>query len=502
MATFNTKIKMKAINHIIIKNTLKYGLAALLVVLLSLGTSCKKYLEVDPTNVLAIKTYDDVKALMGSYLKSFVTMNHSLSGTTIPYKNNTAKMVFQFYSDDLDYERYLTNPFGRNNRAVFNNSLNWKEPTSSGIIWKEYYKNIGFFNTIMTELGRLEGISSDEYNLIAGEAKVLRARYLFKLMQYFAPYQVAELGLPINLDAEAVGSYDSNRKTQAETYDIIIKELNEVLNYSTAPKDGYSIYYDKKIINAILAQVHHYKGGSAAGVAGDYDLAIDHAQKAMEGRQLEGLDNYDPMSSANGTGFYKNQPSALMVHIYSTPSRGLQSIIGIPLFGATTIMYSTQQLYDLYADKDVRKAYFFDDAKGITKFEHPGSNGLDMNFIFRTAELHLIIAESYARKGDAAEAKNWYERFMKNRVRDYQYQGEDILSSIMTERRKEFCFEDDMRWLDLTRTQKGWQRKALDKTDNSMYTLADGDYRFCFPIPLEEELQYNKIKQNPGWGNL
>ncbi|WP_164126153.1 RagB/SusD family nutrient uptake outer membrane protein [Sphingobacterium luzhongxinii] len=493
---------MKTINHLIIKNKIKSGIGFLMIIILSLSTSCEKYLEVEPTNVLAIKTYDDVKALMGSYLKGFVTMNHTLAGTTIPYKNNTAKMVFQFYSDDLDYERYLTNPFGRNNRAIFNNSLNWQEPTSPGIIWKEYYKNIGFFNTILTELGRLKNISQDEYNLIAGEAKVLRARYLFKLMQYFAPYQVAELGLPINLDAEAVGNYESNRKTQAETYNIIIAELNEVLNYSTAPKDSYSIYYDKKIINAILAQVYHYKGGSAAGVSGDYDLAIAHAKKAMEGRQLETLDNYDPMSSSSGTGFYKDQPFALMVHVYSTPSKGLQSIIGIPMYGASTIMYSTQQLYELYDEKDIRKTYFFNDKKGITKFEHPDSYGLDMNFIFRIAELHLIIAESYARKGDATEAKSWYENFMKTRVQDYQYKGEDVLSAIMTERRKEFCFEDDMRWLDLTRTQKGWQRKALDKNDNSMYTLADGDHRFCFPIPLEEELQYNKIQQNPGWGNL
>lgn len=493
---------MKAVNHIIIKDKLKSGISFLIIILLSLGISCEKYLEVEPTNVLAVKTYDDVKALMGSYLKSFVTMSHSLNGTTIPYKNNTAKMVFQFYSDDLDYERYLSNPYGRNNRGLFNNSLNWQEPTSAGIIWKEYYKNIGFFNTIMTELDRLKGISQDEYNLIAGEAKVLRAQYLFKLMQYFAPYQVADLGLPVNLDAEAVGSYNSNRKTQAETYDIIIAELNEVLNYGTSPKEGYSIYYDKKIINAILAKVYHYKGGSAAGVNGDYDLAIAHAKKAMEGRQLEGLDNYDPMSSTTGRGFYKDQPSALMVHVYSASSRGLQSIIGIPDFGASTMQYSTQQLYDLYDEKDVRKDYFFNNIKGIIKFEHPSSYGLDMNFLFRIAELHLIIAESYSHKGDVVEAKNWYETFMKNRVWDYQYQGEDVLSSIMAERRKEFCFEDDMRWLDLTRTQKGWERKALDKTDNSMYTLTDGDYRFCFPIPLEEELQYNKIKQNPGWGDL
>ena len=29
-------------------------------------TSCEKYLEVKPSNILALKTYDDVKSLLGS----------------------------------------------------------------------------------------------------------------------------------------------------------------------------------------------------------------------------------------------------------------------------------------------------------------------------------------------------------------------------------------------------------------------------------------------------
>ena len=37
-------------------------------------TSCEKYLEVKPSNILALKTYDDVKSLLGSHLKLY-TMN-------------------------------------------------------------------------------------------------------------------------------------------------------------------------------------------------------------------------------------------------------------------------------------------------------------------------------------------------------------------------------------------------------------------------------------------
>ena len=34
-------------------------------------TSCEKYLEVKPSNILALKTYDDVKSLLGSNLKLY-----------------------------------------------------------------------------------------------------------------------------------------------------------------------------------------------------------------------------------------------------------------------------------------------------------------------------------------------------------------------------------------------------------------------------------------------
>ena len=121
---------------------------------------------------------------------------------------------------------------------------------------------------------------------------------------------------------------------------------------------------------------------------------------------------------------------------------------------------------------------------------------------FSYAEMHLIVAESYARKGDA-QAKTWLEDFQRCRIRDYAgYKGNDVLQEILDERRREFCYEYDMRWGDLIRTQKGWTRNSYKDEEAATYTLEDGDYRFCMPIPLNEELQYNNIEQNPGWGFL
>ena len=47
-------------------------------------TSCEKYLEVKPSNILALKTYDDVKSLLGSHLKLYTVTffsSHELART-------------------------------------------------------------------------------------------------------------------------------------------------------------------------------------------------------------------------------------------------------------------------------------------------------------------------------------------------------------------------------------------------------------------------------------
>lgn len=73
----------------------------------------------------------------------------------------------------------------------------------------------------------------------------------------------------------------------------------------------------------------------------------------------------------------------------------------------------------------------------------------------------------------------------------------------MNERRREFCLEYDMRWCDLIRIQKGWSRNSYQNPEEAVYTLEDNDFRFCFPIPLLEEMQENnQIEQNPGWSML
>lgn len=467
----------------------------ILFIVAGIFTSCEDYLEVDPTNVTVIKEYNDVKSLMGACLSEYTTSNE-INGVNSFYSATANYLTFTYYSGQLEDETYLDTYMGRNNRQLFYSSLQWYQPSLHKTLWKDLYESIGFYNTVIDELNNLENVTEDDANIILGEAKFLRAWNFFKLMQYFSPYDRDDLGIPVNLDANYVLTYDKSRRTQTEVYNIIISELEEILMYETKPTD-FNIFYDKQLINALLAQVYHFKGGSGAGETTDYDKAIEYANKAIEGETLTTYDGVAEMFNVEDNGIFKEHPTALLVsepfywRFYSVH----QSISGMPDYGMA--IYASERMINLFSADDIRSEWV--NASGeIYKFAN-----IDVDcpfFFFRIADLHLIIAESYARNGEEEKAKTYLEEFQSNRINNYTgYNGTDVLQEILNERKREFCYEYDMLWIEMVRTRKGFSRPAVDDEAVETYTLEDGDYRLTQPIPVHSELENNKIDQNPGW---
>lgn len=476
---------------------------------------CKKYLEVNPTNVRAVSTYEDVESMLGGYLRMFTAVStDAMAGVNIPWRSTNLYTFFDIYADDLDTDLFLVDRLGDDQNispeGLYLESLDWQNPTMPGTIWDLYYLNIGFLNTVIDETADVDATQVQK-DVVVMEAKFLRAWYLFKLMQYFSPYKENSLGLPYNFDSQAVGSYDRSRKTQTECYGTIIAELQQVLNCSTPPLKGYNIWYNKDFANALLAQVYHFKSGSGAADDDDYDNAIAHATAVLDKYPLPAKGYYEPMpgpdkvpAAATGMGVYTgltNQPA--LVTVYSPISGGYMHNYSTGIM--SNCLYPTEELYDLYGDDDVRRAFFFnpesDDkySRGIVKMGYGGYfTRLTFNF-FHLADMHLIVAECLARQNDPAAA-TWLEDFRRERYDNYTPWTGDVLEGILLERRKEFAFEYDMRWLDLRRNPKELTRNSYNNADMPTYTLTQDDFRWCMPIPVDKELQYNNIEQNPGWG--
>lgn len=477
-----------------------WALAALLVF-----SSCSDFLEVEPTNRLAVKTYEDVRKLMAGHLLAYKQDNDrvALSGVSRFMLDDQEWLLAHLYSDDYDFGRYLNNYAARNFQGFYLRSADWQNVETVEQVWRKYYTNIGFFNMILTELDKHPSTDQTLNEQVSGEARVLRAWQFFRLMQYFSPYKENAYGLPLNTDPDAVATYESKRYTQEENYKFIIDELEAVLAYTSTPSDGYNIFFDKRIVHGLLAQVYHYKGGSGAGKSSDYEKAIEHARALLSmGISYESFVTLpDASMGFDAFGIRKNKPYTPLSVLNNNTSIG-PAIYGDSFYG--TPQCASAELYSLFSDADKRKSAFLDSDRSIKKFNASFRYDYIQIEFFTGAEMQLIIAESLARLNKEADALTELNAFTATRYWWYQRPAsETVLQSILNERRREFCFEYCMRWMDLTRLQTGFSRTHVqDDQKERTYTIADGDYRFCYPIPPKGERSQSNVPQNPGWGDL
>ncbi|MCG8581667.1 MAG: RagB/SusD family nutrient uptake outer membrane protein [Bacteroidales bacterium] len=491
-----------------------------------ISTSCTDWVDVDPVNERVIKDMEGAKSAMALFLSSSVDPIRSgdvrKSKVEFLPAFNTTQQLCMLQSDEVDsdllpamsyivWSRYL---------QVFPQTIQWAHISGHKIIWEQCYDAIGYCNQILTELKYIEA-PEKEKQLIKGEAKVIRAINIFKVLQFFCVYDQDEYGIPLNLDSENVVEYAGARKSQTEVYQILIDELNEVLGYTAEKEYGYSIFYDKTIVHALLAQIYNFKGLSAAGQSDDWNHSITHASMVL-----------DKISLVTNPADYKsmffqkeavnildqNNKHALLVFYWGRKSGiSRNNMWGDPKSGAANNgIPVSQELASLYEEDDIR--YYKLDSppyeyNGAFVMHNPAYNRTFVSkypyerllsnhetyAMFRAEEMHLIIAEAYARMDMNTEAKQWLDTFKVAKNTSF-YSSGDLKEEVVHERRKEFIGEHEVRWLDMKRTGFSFSRNYNPGNAGDIsYELKADDYRYAFRIP-DNELSYNKsLTQNPKW---
>ena len=501
--------------------------------------SCEDFLEVDPVNEVVIKHVDDVKSTLGHYLFRIVEPFESREGSGRPYLNDqlfstdimfypdhSLNQLCMYQSDEVDSDLYPSMGYlvyGRTTSAAYEQGVKWELTESQERIWKKAYRAIGFFNSLLDELKHIEGDQYDK-EVAKGELLTLRAFHIFKLLQFFAPYTNNELGIPLNIDADKVADYEGSRWTHTEVYNLLIDDLTEVLSYESEPEHGYNIFYSRSVAHAILAQVYHYKGLSPAKASDDWSNARTHAEEVLKEQQLvsDRADYLPVYHNANKNVVEKDSPHALLVFYWGNKwIRSFMNYWGRPMYGHRMMngLPIADDLTNAYSDSDIRLlvgptppsnqrdytgAFIFKNTTtGLnfsTKYPYVSrERNYETLPLFRAEEMHLIVAEAYAREGNQAKASEFLSAF-KLAKNAGESQNTDVLDEILLERRKEFISEYDVRWLDMKRTGHSFSRNFVHPVDGEQtYTIEENDYRYSFRIP-DSELTYNrKLNQNPGW---
>ena len=374
--------------------------------------------------------------------------------------------------------------------------------------WNRIYKHINIANMILASIDE-QSTPKEEDELevmrIKGEAYFLRGAYYFILVNlYGKPYTKTgaknDLGVPIK-NTEYIEDKVYGRNTVEEVYAQVLADLGEAEKCleKTIHKSIYRATY------LLLSRVHLYMQ--------NWEMAESYAKKVLSKQ-----DDLRDLNMMEGIPFFLD--TTLPEVIFTMGMGGIRyTISGLP-----KDLGISDELYALYKDNDLRKSYFvkYNESGGYVEYVKGGTiadfsrTSLSANFLFRTAEAYLNLAEAMAYQGKEDDARKALNDLRVKRLSVGQYanseeSGADLIELIREERERELCLEGH-RWFDLRRymvCEKQPYTKTIRKSYTTfeyvswtnvpvqtvVYQLEENDAAYTLPIP-KEVLEYNTGMKN------
>ena len=317
--------------------------------------------------------------------------------------------------------------------------------------WNSIYKHINICNMVIADIDNQDDRNADGQlakRRIKGEAYFLRGAYYFTLANlYGKPYnpQTAhtDLAVPIKL-TEFIEDELFSRNTVEEVYEQAVSDLKQAEQLLEGTTRNSYYRANQTSVRLLLSRLYLYKQ--------DWKQAISYAQQVINAGDNK-LQDLNTMADGQ---FFLNPK--LPEVIFTMGNGGLRNSFAssAQTFGITRDFYS---IFD--EDNDLRKTYFIkwnttygypELVKGGAKSEITRS-ALSANFLFRTAEAYLNLAEAAAYNGDeqtARQAINTLRRARFSANADVTASGNELINTIRNERARELCLEGH-RWFDLRR---------------------------------------------------
>lgn len=401
--------------------------------------------------------------------------------------------------------------------------------------WLKGYREL-YVNNVLIEAAKKitpEASETDTYNDILGQLYALRAFSHFQLLSYYSTDYTDDsaLGVPV-INYVAGTDAQPLRNTNGEVYASITEDLTKaegLLADANAP-----IFVTKDFCTALRARMAAYRQDYTAAstfasqLLTKYPIAdrTQYANMFLDTDNTEIIfkldravdDNYDGQGSTGsvaaggGAGYiYAFVNSTIGGGAYFEFSRSLFN-----LFDPADVRYDVCVAPTSVISADYQNAVDFAAEDKLIIQKYQGISGAllvnDLK-VFRSSEMLLILAESYADAGTFNGASNSTAALIKQ-LRDARFGSAQALpnyankteafSALLNERRVEFAFEGH-RYKDLkrlgVRAGQGVSRDALDCAFNGACTMAADDYRFTLPIPITE-FSGNpglRVQQNPGY---
>lgn len=485
-----------------------------LTVLTGLLSSCDKKLdELAPHNVnfeeqqFATKG-GFLKATVGNY--ALMTKGTEFSGAynmdyiwlnLSEFRGNNMRQI------DVASDIVLDNSKELDAFTFTNSSL--RDYSYSHYYWRNAYKVLLGVNLVLKNIK--EGETDADILNAKGENLFLRSVLFFDLVRlYGRPYYQdpgTNPGIPLILQPiENLGERPS-RATVKETYDQIIKDLQEAASLMT--KKQSSSYASRYVAYALLSRVYLYMGGTMASPQNEFNQkAIQYADSAI----LKGgytlllgtaYSNYYTSNNVNNT-----ETIWALNHSSGTNQNIAPKAFQYPTLSGYAGSWArpSADLLSLFASGDLRKNYY------KVKY-YPGNTtdtlqmekyGIGYTALYSTSPLHYLrLAEMYLNRAEARVKSGNNDGALEDLnviikraglTELSGLTGQALFDEILKQRRIELAFEGHNSY-DYFRNGLPMVRNYNSFGSNAI-TIQPTDPKVVLRIP-QEEINYNpNLKQN------
>ena len=442
--------------------------------------SCNRYLDIKPYGQTIPETAEEFSALLHAQLDEIDYGEETVIG------DGSTVADLECYADNLaaNLTQY---PGGGYIPLYIGENLSAKQT-----MYMNLYEVIRNCNII---IGNLEERDSRLGMDVLGTAYILRGICYYDLLRNFCQACNPDNpgpGVPLvtEFDMEA----KPTRSTYARTVERIEEDLNKAIEYDIQDK----IYrFNSDVAKGYLARLYFWTQ--------QYELAAQYASELLEKYPL--LDP-EPYKKMMGEQLTKSGNMIFKAQIYAGTS---ESTALTSLKGYMKNRPCSRQFYDLFAekDRDVRFAISMDSKRLAVK---------NLLSCLRSAELQLILAESYYHCDEPEKALAALNELRRRRITDvtpYTVQTlpavnpadliqtdakgnalTPLLYAILCERRKELFFEGD-RWYELKRNgcPEFWVAKQGLK-----FTVYS--WMYTFPLYAPDIQLVEGLEQNPGYDRM
>ena len=426
--------------------------------------SCNTFLKEYSQGLARVETVNDLdELLLGS---AYHQKAYYYEVSYVPYSEGTPLNIFvHFMSDELrqndassygDTQNAMKSMFGYFTwqRDVGINPLGTSIGAES-TDWTKIYEYINVANMVIDELKKVEAATDEEAinkMRVEGEAHFLRALYYFQLVNLYAkPYIPSEAatttGIPLKLTSY-IEDKEYTCSSVAAVYEQILRDLEraESCLLETPRKSVYRA--DINTTYLLMSRVYLYMQ--------DYPNAKKYAQLVLDRnnyltdlRTFDGTDNV--FTADNNEVLFSMGGHLLSNYMYGRDDTP-----------ANYPFYVSDDLVNAFAPDDLRKRLYISETPGYGYTYkkiywgqvHAGSPcSVSDNFLFRTSEAYLNLAEAAAFDNDEATARQILGQLQAKRFNTaptITASGNDLIDLIRKERQRELCLEGH-RWFDLRR---------------------------------------------------